>query len=216
MDRVIEKTKAQKLMKYWPYVAGGMGLLVIGYWLLFGNHASTLRVSKDELTISEVRQAEFKDYVRTNGQVLPIQVVQISPEEGGIVMEKVVEEGTMVHPQRRGRTGREAEPAEEYPGGDAARPSEQPDGTGTARYGHPAQAAYLRPEQAALCRKTDQQGGLPAVAGGLSALCQEACAGLKAPEAGLHLSYRSDGPNGGQPAEHAAQRGFGTSAQGQA
>ena len=84
-------------MKYWPYVAGGMGLLVIGYWLLFGNHASTLRVSKDELTISEVRQAEFKDYVRTNGQVLPIQVVQISPEEGGIVMEKVVEEGTMVH-----------------------------------------------------------------------------------------------------------------------
>ena len=97
MDRVIEKTKTQKLMKYWPYVAGGMGLLVIGYWLLFGNHASTLRVSKDELTISEVRQAEFKDYVRTNGQVLPIQVVQISPEEGGIVMEKVVEEGTMVH-----------------------------------------------------------------------------------------------------------------------
>ena len=96
MDRVIEKTKTQKLMKYWPYVAGGMGLLVIGYWLLFGNHASTLRVSKDEMTISEVRQAEFKDYVRTNGQVLPIQVVQISPEEGGIVMEKVVEEGTMV------------------------------------------------------------------------------------------------------------------------
>ena len=56
-------------------------MVVVG-WLVFGNHASTLRVSKDELTISEVRQAEFKDYVRTNGQVLPIQVVQISPEEG--------------------------------------------------------------------------------------------------------------------------------------
>ena len=39
MDRVIEKTKTQKLMKYWPYAAGGMGLLVIGYWLLFANHA---------------------------------------------------------------------------------------------------------------------------------------------------------------------------------
>ncbi len=71
-------------------------LLVVG-WLLFGNHAATLRVNIDELTISEVSHAEFKDYVRTNGQVLPIQVVQISPEEGGIVMEKVVEEGTMVH-----------------------------------------------------------------------------------------------------------------------
>ncbi len=97
MDRVIEKTKSQRLMKYWPYMAGGCLVLAISGWLIFGNHASTLRVSKDELSISEVRQAEFKDYVRTNGQVLPIQVVQISPEEGGIVMEKVVEEGTMVH-----------------------------------------------------------------------------------------------------------------------
>ena len=97
MDRVIEKTKTQRLMKYWPYMAGACLVLIVLGWLIFGNHASTLRVSKDELTISDVRQAEFKDYVRTNGQVLPIQVVQISPEEGGIVMEKVVEEGTMVH-----------------------------------------------------------------------------------------------------------------------
>ena len=97
MDRVIEKTKTQRLMKYWPWVVGGCLLLVIIGWLVFGNHASTLRVSRDELTISEVQLAEFKDYVRTNGQVLPIQVVQVSPEEGGIVMEKVVEEGTMVH-----------------------------------------------------------------------------------------------------------------------
>ncbi len=96
MDRKIEKTKAQRLMKYWPYVAGGCFVVVILGWLIFGNHASTLRVNHDELTISEVKEAEFKDYVRTNGQVVPIQVVQISPEEGGIVMEKVAEEGTMV------------------------------------------------------------------------------------------------------------------------
>ena len=96
MDRVIEKTKSQRLMKYWPYMAGACLVLIVLGWLVFGNHASTLRVNKDELTISDVCQAEFKDYVRTNGQVLPIQVVQISPEEGGIVMEKVVEEGTHV------------------------------------------------------------------------------------------------------------------------
>ena len=96
MDRVIEKTKTQRLIKHWPYVAGGIVILIIIAWLVFGNHASTLRVDKDELTISEVKSAEFKDYVRTNGQVLPIQVVQISPEEGGIVMEKVVEEGSHV------------------------------------------------------------------------------------------------------------------------
>jgi HlyD family secretion protein len=84
-------------MKYWPYAAGGTLLLVILCWLIFGNHASTLKVNKDELTVSDVCRTEFKDYVRTNGQVMPIQVVQVSPEEGGIVIEKVVEEGSMVH-----------------------------------------------------------------------------------------------------------------------
>ena len=96
MDRIIEKTKSQRLMKYWPYAAGGVLLLLIICWLVFGNHASTLKVNADDLTVSEVTKAEFKDYVRTNGQVMPIQVVQISPEEGGIVMEKVVEEGSHV------------------------------------------------------------------------------------------------------------------------
>ncbi len=96
MDRIIEKTRTQRLKKYWPYAAAGSLFLVFVYWLLFGNHAATLRVDADDLTVSEVTRAEFKDYVRTNGQVLPIQMVQISPEEGGIVMEKVVEEGTYV------------------------------------------------------------------------------------------------------------------------
>ncbi len=96
MDRRIEKSTTRRLMKYWPYMAGGGLLMLFIGWLVLGNHAATLKVSSDELTVSEVTKAEFKDYVRTNGQVLPIQVVQISPEEGGIVVEKVVEEGTMV------------------------------------------------------------------------------------------------------------------------
>ena len=66
-------------------------------WLAVGNHSATLRVAEDEMTVSTVSRGEFKDYVRTSGQVMPIQVVQIAPEEGGIVMEKVVEEGASVH-----------------------------------------------------------------------------------------------------------------------
>ena len=46
--------------------------------------------------MSDVTRGKYDDYVRLNGQVVPIQVVQISPEEGGIVREKVVEEGTRV------------------------------------------------------------------------------------------------------------------------
>ena len=101
MDKIIEKTKAQRLKRWvigdrWWVLALGCLVLGVGCWVLFGNHASTLKVNANDLTMSEVTKAEFKDYVRTNGQVLPIQVVQISPEEGGIVMEKVVEEGTHV------------------------------------------------------------------------------------------------------------------------
>ena len=95
MDRIIEKKKGLQ-KKHIPYIAGGTLLLALILWVIFGNHDATMRVERDGLTISPVTQAEFKDYVRLNGTVVPIQVVQISPEEGGIVREKVVEEGAMV------------------------------------------------------------------------------------------------------------------------
>ena len=98
MDKPIEPKRGLQ-RKHIPWIAGGALLLLIAGWLIFGNHDSTLRVSSEELTVSEVVMAEFKDYVRLSGQVVPIQVVQLSPEEGGIVTERVVEEGAMV---RRG------------------------------------------------------------------------------------------------------------------
>ena len=65
-------------------------------WLVLGSTASTMTVDANDITVSDVIRGKFDDYVRLNGQVVPIQVVQISPEEGGIVREKVVEEGTRV------------------------------------------------------------------------------------------------------------------------
>ncbi len=95
MDRIIEKKKGLR-KKHIPYVLLGLTVLVLLSWGIWGNHASTLKVDAEQITISEVTKAEFKDYVRLNGTVVPIQVVQISPEEGGIVMEKVAEEGQSV------------------------------------------------------------------------------------------------------------------------
>ncbi len=95
MDRIIERKKGLR-PKHVPYVvAGGLVLLSL-LWLVLGNHASTVRVEKDEITVSTVVEGQFYDYVRVSGRVAPIQVVQLSPEEGGIVREKVVEEGTRV------------------------------------------------------------------------------------------------------------------------
>ena len=96
MDIKIVKKKGFQLKKHWGYIAAGVFAVIIALWLIFGNHEATLKINADDISIGDVRQGEFKEYVRTNGQVMPIEIVYISPEEGGIVVEKVVEEGAMV------------------------------------------------------------------------------------------------------------------------
>ena len=94
MDRPIEKKSFTR--RYAGYIAAAVVAVALLAWLIFGSTASTMTIDSNEITISDVTRGEFDDYVRLNGQVVPIQVVQISPEEGGIVREKVVEEGTRV------------------------------------------------------------------------------------------------------------------------
>ena len=96
MDIQLEKKKGIR-RKHLPYIAGGAALLALVLWIIFGNHASTLRVDARSLSIGEVKRDQFHDFVRVDGQVQPITVVQLSPEEGGIVQELVVEEGAQVH-----------------------------------------------------------------------------------------------------------------------
>lgn len=95
MDKVIEKKKGLK-KKHIPFVAGGAFILAFVGWLIFGNHETTLRVEKDKITIEEVKSGVFNDYIRIMGNVEPITSVQLSPLETGRVVEKMVEEGTMV------------------------------------------------------------------------------------------------------------------------
>ena len=95
MDIQLEKKRGiQK--KHLPYVGGGVLFLALVGWIIFGDHASTLKVDARGISIGEVTKEQFNDFVRVNGQVQPITVVQLSPEEGGIVQEKVVEEGAQV------------------------------------------------------------------------------------------------------------------------
>ena len=94
MDRQIEKKSF--LRRYAWYIAAAAALAAFLVWIVLGTTANTMTVDAIDITISDVTRGKFDDYVRLNGQVLPIQVVQISPEEGGIVREKVVEEGTRV------------------------------------------------------------------------------------------------------------------------
>lgn len=94
MDRQIEKKSF--LRRYAWYIAAAAALAALLVWIVLGTTANTMTIDATDITISDVTRGKFDDYVRLNGQVQPIQVVQISPEEGGIVREKVVEEGTRV------------------------------------------------------------------------------------------------------------------------
>ena len=95
MDRKLEKKKGLQ-KKHIPYILGGVFALVILIWFIFGNHSSKLNVEKDKISIHTVEKGEFNDYVRISGQVQPINTIQLSAIEGGIVEEKLVEEGVQV------------------------------------------------------------------------------------------------------------------------
>lgn len=98
MDVKIEKKKGIRGIKprYWAY--GAIGLVIVGaiIWVATSDLGSTYKVDKMGLNIAKVSKDKFDDFVRVDGRVLPISTVQISPEEGGIVREIVIEEGSQV------------------------------------------------------------------------------------------------------------------------
>lgn len=98
MDIKLEKKKGWRAVfskKSLPYVFGVL-LLVLIVCLLLKENTSTLRVSTATLTISNVEEGEFNDYVSLSGTVQPITTMQLSPLESGVVERVIAEEGTMV------------------------------------------------------------------------------------------------------------------------
>lgn len=95
MDRKIEQ-KQRINKKHLLYIAVGLVILGIISWAILGNHSSKLKVEKNKIMIQNVTYGEFNDYVRISGQVQPINTIQLSAIEGGVVEEKLVEEGSQV------------------------------------------------------------------------------------------------------------------------
>ena len=96
MDKIIEKKKGISLIftvKALPYWMGAL-LLAFVIWLFVRDDATTLRVNADTLVVGDVIDGEFNDYIRVSGQVQPMTTIQISPQEGGIVQEIIIEEGS--------------------------------------------------------------------------------------------------------------------------
>jgi HlyD family secretion protein len=98
MDIQLEKKKGIR-SRHIPYIAGGALFALLLGWIIFGDHSSTLKIDARGISIGTVKFDRFNDFIRVDGQVQPITVIQLSPQEGGIVEERVVEEGAQV---RRG------------------------------------------------------------------------------------------------------------------
>lgn len=95
MDIKLEKKKGLR-PKHYGYIALGLLLLFTGWKLIFGNQVSTFRTDKEKLSIAEVTQGKFDDYITINGNVAPIATIYMDAYEGGRVTEKLIEEGAMV------------------------------------------------------------------------------------------------------------------------
>lgn len=95
MDRKIERgtwTKKRILT-----IAGIAGLvLLITASIYFTSGKAKLNVDSERITISDVKNGTFQEFIPVNGVVLPITTIYLDAVEGGRVEEKYVDDGTIV------------------------------------------------------------------------------------------------------------------------
>jgi len=94
MDKVVVRKRIDKRI----LIAGGAAgllLLVILFWL-FAPSADSQSVSKDRLSISDVQQGVFDDFLPLRARVTPLVTVYLDAVEGGRVEKKLVEDGAQV------------------------------------------------------------------------------------------------------------------------
>ena len=95
MDRVIEKKKwSSKKIVTIVIVVAIVLLIAASYYFTSGK--SKLNVDFERITVSEVTQGTFQEFIPVNGVVLPITTIYLDASEGGRVEEKFVEDGTMM------------------------------------------------------------------------------------------------------------------------
>ena len=75
-------------------IAALVGLIFASFYLTSGK--SKLNVETDRITISEIKEGPFKEFIPVNGVVLPVTTIFLDAMEGGKVEEKFVEDGAMM------------------------------------------------------------------------------------------------------------------------
>ena len=95
MDKPIEK-------KNWPprriavVASAGVSVLALGTFVIANTGKSRLSVQSERISVSQVKQGEFQEYVPINGTVQPNTTVFLDLEEGGIVEKIYVQGGSPI------------------------------------------------------------------------------------------------------------------------
>ena len=94
MDKKIEKKGIPR--KYIWYFLFGALMITVLVVIIFGDKSSKYNVDVSRITIEEVKQDVFQDYITVQGTVEPITTIYLDAVEGGRVEEILIEEGNMV------------------------------------------------------------------------------------------------------------------------
>lgn len=95
MDRIIEKKKGLK-KKHILIIIATIILGVLIYYIISEYGVSSVKIDKNTIITTEVKQGKFNDYINISGQVEPIATIFLDAEEGGRVQNVIIEEGNMV------------------------------------------------------------------------------------------------------------------------
>jgi len=95
VDRVIKKKKwSRKRILTISAIVAVVALIGTSYYMTSGK--SRLNVDTERITISEVKNGSFQEFIPVNGIVLPVTTIYLDAIEGGRVEEKYVEDGAIL------------------------------------------------------------------------------------------------------------------------
>lgn len=95
MDKIIPK-KFWTKQKIALTVLGVCLIAFISYLVFFSDKRSKLNVDAEKITISDVTEGKFDEFIIVQGAVQPLKTLRLDAIVGGYVTQKLVEGGTMV------------------------------------------------------------------------------------------------------------------------
>jgi HlyD family secretion protein len=95
VDRVVQKLKwTKKRILTTAGIVALITLIISSYLLTSGK--SRVNVKMDHISIKEVKEGAFQEFIPLNGIVLPITTIYLDIAEGGRIEEKYVEDGVIM------------------------------------------------------------------------------------------------------------------------